>query len=182
MPFFLMWSLEKYLVRNTEHKAPRYVVVSITVLPRLSWAEISFWTPYSRKPSPQVPPLMWATKFHTHRKQILIFTFLKSKPEDKRILHRLIATFRLFHRLKRFVTHRHVPFWSPDMTIYKVVQIWPRQTVTCLHTNRPGHIWTTLYIFFSAFTSKLILLAITQASVFLFIVCILPPNILIPSA
>ena len=29
--------------------------------------------------------------------------------------------------------------------LYKVVQIWPGQTVTCLHTNRPGHIWTTLY-------------------------------------
>ena len=27
---------------------------------------------------------------------------------------------------------------------YKVVQIWPGQTVT-LHTNSPGHIWTTLY-------------------------------------
>jgi hypothetical protein len=27
---------------------------------------------------------------------------------------------------------------------YKVVQIWPGQTVTCLHTNSPGHIWTTL--------------------------------------
>jgi hypothetical protein len=30
---------------------------------------------------------------------------------------------------------------------YKVVQIWPGQTVTCLHTNRPGHIWSTLYMF-----------------------------------
>ena len=29
---------------------------------------------------------------------------------------------------------------------YKVVQIWPGQTVTCLRTNRPGHIWTTLYV------------------------------------
>jgi hypothetical protein len=29
--------------------------------------------------------------------------------------------------------------------LHKVVQIWPGQTVTCLHTNRPGHIWTTLY-------------------------------------
>jgi hypothetical protein len=27
-----------------------------------------------------------------------------------------------------------------------VVQIWPGQTVTCLHTISPGHIWTTLYI------------------------------------
>jgi hypothetical protein len=30
--------------------------------------------------------------------------------------------------------------------IYKVVQIWPGQTVTCLHTNSPGHIWTTLHV------------------------------------
>jgi hypothetical protein len=30
--------------------------------------------------------------------------------------------------------------------LYHVVQIWPGQTVTCLHTNSPGHIWTTLYI------------------------------------
>jgi hypothetical protein len=29
---------------------------------------------------------------------------------------------------------------------YKVVQIWPGQTVTSLHTNRPGHIWNTLYV------------------------------------
>jgi hypothetical protein len=28
---------------------------------------------------------------------------------------------------------------------YKVVQIWPGQTVTSLHTISPGHIWTTLY-------------------------------------
>jgi hypothetical protein len=34
---------------------------------------------------------------------------------------------------------------QPHGVIYKVVQIWPGQTVTCLHTNRPGHIWTTLY-------------------------------------
>ena len=32
---------------------------------------------------------------------------------------------------------------NPDL--YKVVQIWPGQTVTCLHTISPGHIWTTLY-------------------------------------
>ena len=29
--------------------------------------------------------------------------------------------------------------------MYKVVQIWPGQTVTSLHTISPGHIWTTLY-------------------------------------
>jgi hypothetical protein len=35
--------------------------------------------------------------------------------------------------------------WS-FTALYKVIQIWPGQTVTCLHTNNPGHIWTTLYI------------------------------------
>jgi hypothetical protein len=33
-----------------------------------------------------------------------------------------------------------------EILYYKVVQIWPGQTVTCLHTNSPGHIWTTLYL------------------------------------
>ena len=35
---------------------------------------------------------------------------------------------------------------SITSVVHKVVQIWPGQTVTCLHTNSPGHIWTTLYI------------------------------------
>jgi hypothetical protein len=34
---------------------------------------------------------------------------------------------------------------NPGLSKYKVVLIWPRQTVTCLHTISPGHIWTTLY-------------------------------------
>ena len=38
--------------------------------------------------------------------------------------------------------------WTFFTFIYKVVQTWPGQTVTCLHTNSPDHIWTTLYIFF----------------------------------
>jgi hypothetical protein len=35
-------------------------------------------------------------------------------------------------------------FWCVGM--YKVVHIWPGQTVTCWHTISPGHIWTTLYV------------------------------------
>jgi hypothetical protein len=37
-------------------------------------------------------------------------------------------------------------FFSAQCYLYKVVQILPGQTLTCLQTNRPGHIWTTLYI------------------------------------
>jgi hypothetical protein len=45
------------------------------------------------------------------------------------------------------IAHNHLPnsYWLPFIFVYKVVKIWPGQTVTCLHTNSPGHIWTTLY-------------------------------------
>jgi hypothetical protein len=39
--------------------------------------------------------------------------------------------------------------------MYKVVQIWPGQTVTCLHTNRPGYIWNTFYMFLISLGVKL---------------------------
>jgi hypothetical protein len=42
-------------------------------------------------------------------------------------------------------THARMHTHVCPIYIHKVVQIWPGQTVTCLHTNRPGHIWTTLY-------------------------------------
>ena len=35
---------------------------------------------------------------------------------------------------------------KPRQAMYKVVQIWPGQTATCLDTISPGHIWTTLYV------------------------------------
>jgi hypothetical protein len=38
--------------------------------------------------------------------------------------------------------------------MYKVVQIWPGQTVTCLHKISPGHIWTTLYYASAALKSQ----------------------------
>jgi hypothetical protein len=33
-----------------------------------------------------------------------------------------------------------------SLFLYKVFQIWAGQTMTCLHTISPGHIWTTLYL------------------------------------
>ena len=52
--------------------------------------------------------------------------------------------------------NRNREYYGPyfDHPNYKVVQIWPGQTVTCLHTNRPGHIWTTLYIWWEAEGAK----------------------------
>jgi hypothetical protein len=41
------------------------------------------------------------------------------------------------------------------MIMYKVVQIWPGQTVTCLHTISPGNIWTTSYIFHATDKGKI---------------------------
>ena len=52
---FLIWSPQEYLVRITEHRAPRYVVFSTPLLPHPSWAQISSSAPYSRKPSVYIP-------------------------------------------------------------------------------------------------------------------------------
>jgi hypothetical protein len=59
----LTWSPEWYLVRSTEHKAPRYVVFPTPLLPHASWAQISSSAPYSRKPSAYILPSVSATKF-----------------------------------------------------------------------------------------------------------------------
>jgi hypothetical protein len=57
----------------------------------------------------------------------------------KRLLYSCLAIYRVLIFLFN-VLFPYIPVKS------KVVQIWPGQTVTCLHTNRPGHIWTTLYV------------------------------------
>ena len=57
------------LVRNTHHKAPRYVMSFTPLLPRPSYTRISSSAPYSRRPSVYVPPSMWETKLHTYTKQ-----------------------------------------------------------------------------------------------------------------
>ena len=67
--FFLVWSPEWYVVRSWDHKALRYVVFSIPLLLRLSYAQISFSAPYSRTPSAHVSPSIWETKFYTPTKQ-----------------------------------------------------------------------------------------------------------------
>jgi hypothetical protein len=69
-PFFSILLPEQYLVRNTNHKALRYVVFSTTLLSRLSEAQIFSSAPYSRIPSAYVPPSIWKTKLHTHTKQL----------------------------------------------------------------------------------------------------------------
>jgi hypothetical protein len=58
-------------------------------------------------------------------------------------------TFLYSHCSWDIKTHKII-FTCADLYVitrrtFKVVQIWPGQTVTCLHTNSPGHIWTTLY-------------------------------------
>ena len=53
---FLILSPELYLVRSTEHEAPRYVVFSTPLLPRPSYVQIFSSALYSRKPSAYIPP------------------------------------------------------------------------------------------------------------------------------
>jgi hypothetical protein len=60
---------KKYLVKSTDHKAPRYVVFSTLLLLRPSCAQIPSSTTYFRTPSAYFSHSKWQTKFHTHIKQ-----------------------------------------------------------------------------------------------------------------
>ena len=62
--------------------------------------------------------------------RVKVFLFMAAKPTTHD------------EELARSLQNRPISHTS----LYKVVQIWLGQTVTCLHTNSPGHIWTTLYI------------------------------------
>jgi hypothetical protein len=53
------------------HKASCYVIFSIPLLPRLSYAQISSAL-YSRKPSANLSLPIWETKFHNHTKSSVI--------------------------------------------------------------------------------------------------------------
>ena len=55
----------QYLVRNTDHKAPHYVVLSSSLLPLPSYAQRSSSAPLSRTPSPSVQK----TTIHAHKKK-----------------------------------------------------------------------------------------------------------------
>jgi hypothetical protein len=62
----------------------------------------------------------------------------------------MLTTFIIYAQL--WTSTKLWPPWLKNLYIplficltYKVVQIWPGQTVTSLHTNSPGHVWTTLY-------------------------------------
>jgi len=58
-----------------DHEAPRYVVFTSLLLPRLSCAQISSSAPHSQTPSPYVPTSVLKTKFHTHTEQLTKLQF-----------------------------------------------------------------------------------------------------------
>jgi hypothetical protein len=73
----------------------------------------------------------WPKKVHCCRSAFLPSTWSTGNTDNVRITsHRDVFTKQLLP-------------WKSNK--YKVVQIWPGQTMTCLHTISPGHIWTTLY-------------------------------------
>ena len=67
--FLLIWSPELYLVRNTENKAPCFVVFFTLLSPRPSQAQISSSSLYSHTPSAYVSPTMCVNKPRTHTQQ-----------------------------------------------------------------------------------------------------------------
>ena len=79
--------------------------------------------------------------------------FQPNWPQFSTVKHKRIRHFKLKpkHVLRDGRIFKESIFCSTyqncSCTNYKVVQIWPGQTVTCLHANHPGHIWNTLYMY-----------------------------------
>jgi hypothetical protein len=73
-------------------------------------------------------------------------TFLKGVKE--RIISWCCLKFRIVKKIQMLYWIHFLPrsIHNAYCLNYKVVQIWPGQTVACLHTISHGHIWTTLYI------------------------------------
>jgi hypothetical protein len=67
-------------------------------------------------------------------------------PTYSAVLH-VTTIQRICYKLCSVISEQHKHTRSKKKHTFEVqgVQIWPGQTVTCLHTNHPGHIWTTLY-------------------------------------
>ena len=72
-------SPEQYLVCSRDHQSTHYAVFSTPLLHHPSYhslvtssllEQIFYSSPYSQIATAYVPPSMWATKFHTHTKQV----------------------------------------------------------------------------------------------------------------
>jgi hypothetical protein len=66
----VIWSIEEHAMRSVNHEAPHCPVFSSLPLLLPPQAEISSSGLYSGTPSACVLPSKWATKFHTHIKQL----------------------------------------------------------------------------------------------------------------
>jgi len=67
--FCLIWSPEKYFMKSTDYKAPRYVVFSTPFLTLPFQAQISSSAPFSRTPTSYVPPLCERSSFTPIQKE-----------------------------------------------------------------------------------------------------------------
>jgi hypothetical protein len=72
-----------------------------------------------------------------------------------------LKVFSKIHRIKvlcKILSKKYTPSKTQcaktDLSKYKVAEIWPGQTVTCLHTNSPGHILTTFYILYFSHATR----------------------------
>jgi hypothetical protein len=80
-----------------------------------------------------------------------IHLFSTETPTRNDVTHTLTYTHTHTHHSRQGTSFQHFYYYTwPSLYtyiqwMYKVIQIWPGQTMTCLHTISPGHIWTTLY-------------------------------------
>jgi hypothetical protein len=109
-------------------------------MPPLTYVLMSF-TACLLLPPPQLPVVRPVCNLE------LLFSSVSSSVQNKHNFY-FGSKYRFFWEGKKKITQKvRTKEWERlREETYRVVQIWPGQTVTCLHTNSPGHIWTTLYM------------------------------------
>jgi hypothetical protein len=130
-----------------------YAQISILILFTLKESSIMQTEHNSVFPSQQWSGKRATMLRYTNMGYLVPVSYPKRKTESRIIQYSLLCKLANIYRSQGCYSDvQHRFFWITCETptpsifhIHKVVQIWPGQTVTCLHTNRPGHIWTTLY-------------------------------------
>ena len=149
-----------YCIQDTPPPVPLYWARSIQSMPPFHFSKIRFKYPpiyawvFQAGSFPQVSPSKPCMHFSYLLYALPISVFLVWWPEWYLIRsteHKALPYVLLSVPFLSRPSSAQISSLAPNsrtnsaLNIYKVVQISPGQTVNCLHTNRPGHIWTTLY-------------------------------------
>jgi hypothetical protein len=128
----MIWSPEWYLVRNTDHKALCYVVFSIPLLSRPSYAKYPPQHPILQNPQPTFLPQCKRPSFTPIQNNqqdyssvyLNLYTFWYKTGRQK-ILHRMITSIPWFQSALHFFMNRILIRWN-SVQMFKLLKSFKR--------------------------------------------------------